>query len=65
MKLIAVVCFYGDSIIVKKKVPSKELNRICMLESCNFVFMKSLNHRMVLVKKLVDSIQCIKVYTFY
>ena len=42
-------------------MPSKELNTICMLESCNFVLCKSLNPRMVLVKKLVDSIQCIKV----
>jgi len=45
----------------EKKEPSKELNRICMLESCNFALWKSLNHRMVLVKKLVDSLQCIKV----
>ena len=32
-----------------------------MLESCNFALRKSLNHRMVLVKELVDSLQCIKV----
>ena len=41
----------------EKQEPSKQLNRICMLERCKFVLGKSLNHRMVFVRKLVDSLQ--------